>query len=94
MGLIEFLNNTIPEAAGGLISASIIGLVKKLKDAFRGKPITKEALNELIALNSEIREIVIQLQDELLEGNIINNADRIKIKNQFINSKFNNSTFN
>jgi hypothetical protein len=94
MNLIEFLNSTAAEAAGGLITASIVGLVKKIKDAYRGKSITQETLDELIANNSEAKEIVMKLQDELIKCNIINNADRIEIKNQFINSKFDNTTFN
>lgn len=94
MNLIEFLNSASGEAAGGLITASIVGLVKKIKEAFNGKPINHSTLDELITKNVELRDIVLKLEDELIKGNIINNANKIEIKNQFNNSKFDNTTFN
>ena len=94
MNIIEFINSAAAETTGGLISASIVSLVAKLKDAFKGKSITQDALNKLIEENAEIKEIIIKLQDELIKGNIINNADKIEIKNQFNSSVINNPIFN
>jgi len=87
MNLIEFLNNTAAEATGGLITTSIVCLVKKVKELFNGKPITQETLDELISNNIEAKDIIMKLQDELIKSNII-------AKNVFINSKFDNTTFN
>ena len=89
MNLVEFLNSAAEEATGGLITASILGLVKKIKDVFKGKSITQETLDELIANNSEAKEVVMKLQDELAKANIINSADKIEIKYQFNNLTIN-----
>lgn len=93
--LIQIINNGIPAGiVGGVASEMIVRLIDKVKVMFSGKTITKEKLEQLMAENVELKEILVQLQDKLIKENIINNADKIEIKNQFNNSIFNNPTFN
>ncbi len=94
MTLIDFLNSAGAETTGGLITSSIIFLAKKVKDYFKGKPITDDALDELISSNPEALQTVKRLQDELIEGGIINFSKRVEVKNQFNYSKFEHTIFN
>ena len=83
--LIQIINNGIPaEIVGGVASEMIVRLIDKAKAMFNGKTITKEKLEQLMAENAELKETLIKLQNEWTKGNIIiNNAEKIEIKNQF-----------
>ena len=93
--LVQILNNGIPAGiVGGVASEMIVRLIDKAKAMFNGKAITKEKLEHLMVENIELKVTLTNLQDELIKANIINSADKIEIKSQFINSTFTNTTFN
>ena len=93
--LIQILNNGISaNVIGGVASEMIVRLIDKAKAMFNGKAITKETLERLIDENVELKKTLAELHNELTKSNvIINNADKIEIKNQFINTTINNPKF-
>jgi len=94
--LIQILNNGIPAGIISKVAADIIvKQIDKVKVMFNGKAITEEKLKQLIAENDDLKETLSELQNELSKEKIIvNNTDKIEIKNQFNNSNFYNPTFN
>jgi len=83
--LIQILNNPIPAGIiGGVVSEAIIRLIDKIKAKFDGKEITKEKLERLMNENADLKEALIELENELAKENIIiNKAEKIEVKNQF-----------
>ena len=93
--LIQVINSGIPAGiAARLASEAIIKLIDKVKVKFNGKTITEEKLTQLMNENTELKETLVELQNELTKENIfINSAGKIEIKNQFNNSVINNPIF-
>lgn len=94
--LIQILNNGIPAGIVSKVAADIIvKQIDKIKAMFNNKAITEDKLKQLMAENDDLKETLLALQNELSKEKIIvNNADKIEIKNQFNNSNFYNTNFN
>ena len=94
--LIQILNNGIPaEALGGISSTIIIDLFNRVKNLFKNKKINEDILNEIYNQNQENEKLIQELVQELSRQTIsVNKEGKLEIKNLFINSTFNNSTFN
>jgi hypothetical protein len=94
--LTQILNNGIPaEALGGITSSIIIDLFNRVKNLFGNKKeVTTDEVKQIIDENIENKNLVQELLNELSKsGLIVNNAEKIEIKYQFINSNFDNPTF-
>lgn len=88
--LIQILNEGIPsEAIGGITSAVVIDLFNRAKNLYKGKEINEENTKLLLDNNSEFKSIIEQIESELNQSGMTIN----KVKNLFINSRFDNTTF-